>query len=264
MLDLAWRGLANVDEGGALGGDGLILERSVIGLLLAGDSGRFDKKARQSLDDVPFLLVVECPCTNDNSNPGVLPPCSTLYGQTYTDWSVRWWQWYPPLTVVPDGADCGNNQRGPVWFLASSFLPTVTCTVPAAKALFFPIADLECSNKDRDPGFRRNTEDARRECAKNWADGIQGLEADIDGVTVQNPTRYRFQSPEFDVTVPKGNIGGLYPDSAKSVADGYYLLLFPLSAGPHKIHVTGTFTKDGFGNPIGPVPLDTTFVLTMQ
>ena len=104
-----------------------------------------------------------------------------------------------------------------------------------------------------DPAFRRNTEDARRECAKNWADGIQGLEADIDGTPVQNPTRYRFQSPEFDVTVPEGNIGGLDPGSAKSVADGYYLLLVPLSAGPHTIHDTGTFTKDGGAFP-GTLP----------
>jgi hypothetical protein len=39
--------------------EGLILERSVIGLLLAGDSSCFDKEARQSLDDDSLLLVVE-------------------------------------------------------------------------------------------------------------------------------------------------------------------------------------------------------------
>ena len=39
--------------------EGVILERSVIGLLLAGEVSRFDKEARQSLDDASFLLVVE-------------------------------------------------------------------------------------------------------------------------------------------------------------------------------------------------------------
>ena len=38
---------------------GLILERSVIGLLLPGDVSRLDKEPRQSLDDASFLLVVE-------------------------------------------------------------------------------------------------------------------------------------------------------------------------------------------------------------
>ena len=59
MLDLARRGLANVDAGGGWVWVGLILEGSVIGLLRVLVAGRLDKEARQSLDDDLLLLVVE-------------------------------------------------------------------------------------------------------------------------------------------------------------------------------------------------------------
>src|ERR1043165_3932052 len=39
--------------------EGVILERSVMAWLRIGGSGRLDEKARQGLDDDPFLLVVE-------------------------------------------------------------------------------------------------------------------------------------------------------------------------------------------------------------
>ena len=42
MLDLAWSGLANVNEGGAWVCEALILEESVIGLLLVLVAGCFD------------------------------------------------------------------------------------------------------------------------------------------------------------------------------------------------------------------------------
>jgi hypothetical protein len=59
MLDLARRGLANVNAGGALGVGRLILEGSVIALLLVLIASRWRKKPRQSLDDDSFLLVLE-------------------------------------------------------------------------------------------------------------------------------------------------------------------------------------------------------------
>ena len=37
-----------------------------------------------------------------NLNPGVLPPKSTAYGKTYTEWAEEWWIWALTLPGDPD------------------------------------------------------------------------------------------------------------------------------------------------------------------
>ena len=50
-------------------------------------------------------------------------------------------------------------------------------------------------------------------------------------------TPFRFQSQAFPVTAVAGNPFGVPAGTGLSVADGYYLLLRPLPAGPHTIDV---------------------------
>jgi len=74
----------------------------------------------------------------------ITPVNANAYGNTYGEWSARWWQWLLsiPMDHNPNfdttGADCGQEQVGPVWFLASRFegtsAVTRSCTVPAGKA----------------------------------------------------------------------------------------------------------------------------------
>src|SRR5579884_1628590 len=83
-----------------------------------------------------------------NPNPGVFPPGSHPYGRTYEQWSNAWWQWALsiPTNVNPlldtTGANCQQGQSGKVWFLAGTLggSPVVRkCTIPAGKAIFFPV-----------------------------------------------------------------------------------------------------------------------------
>jgi hypothetical protein len=189
-----------------------------------------------------------------NLNPGVIPPKGAPYGMTYGEWSARWWQWaiglpsdHNPLT---DTADCSAGQLGPVWFLGGAFYPASStdfrhCNVPAGKALFIPIIDTECSNLEPPPWFGA-TEEERRACAKVNMDppAVEpaNLFAEVDGVPVQNLTAYRVVSPNFYFTAPDLNVLGVPGGSGESVGDGYFLLLAPLSAGPHTIHFGGIFT----------------------
>jgi hypothetical protein len=78
----------------------------------------------------------------------ITPVNANAYGNTYGEWSARWWQWLLsiPAATNPNsdttGANCAQEQAGPVWFLAGTFggsAVTRSCTVPAGKALFFPI-----------------------------------------------------------------------------------------------------------------------------
>src|SRR5262249_22552324 len=81
----------------------------------------------------------------------ILPPNSTAFGKTYGGWSAAWWQYVlaQPASssprVDPTGAGCGTGQSGRVFFLVgTSGSGTATrdgCTVPAGKALFFPLVN---------------------------------------------------------------------------------------------------------------------------
>src|SRR5262249_50264402 len=73
----------------------------------------------------------------------VAPPQARTQGATYSEWSVRWWQWdlEHPLEGHPSiddpSFDVSSGQSGSVWFLAAPF-GTVerTCTIPTGTFLF--------------------------------------------------------------------------------------------------------------------------------
>lgn len=187
---------------------------------------------------------------SQNPNPRVLPPNSDAFGMTYGEWSARWWQWAVslPTTAHPlfDNAPCSKGQLGKVWFLGGSFTGTPadrTCNVPAGKALFFPIIDADCSDVEAPPFFGA-TPEARRICAINFnnavlaaAGGISSLSAEVDGVSIQDLAMYRVASPDVPFVAPADNVLiGPSPASGFLSADGFYLLLAPLSVGEHTIH----------------------------
>jgi hypothetical protein len=119
------------------------------------------------------------------------------------------------------------------------------CTVPAGKALFFPIANVDCSNLEQPP-FYGGTPLERRACARGIIDFVTDLATEIDGVSLKNLTQYRATSPNLVFAVaPSPNVLGVEAGSGELVADGYYLLLAPLSSGQHTIHFKGTFSQWG-------------------
>jgi hypothetical protein len=70
------------------------------------------------------------------------------------------------------------------------------------------------------------------------------------------------QSPVFSVTLPEGNVVGTDVPSgtyAPMVADGYWLMLVPLSAGAHTIHFKGSIT----GGPFAGTVIEVTYDLTV-
>lgn len=184
-------------------------------------------------------------------NPGILPPQSHAYGQSYGEWVVDWWQWVlgipadrNPLTDAT-GEFAGENQHGPVWFVAGTFGDSVerSYKVPAGKALFVPVFNwifgagaFDCDPSN--PGVTCVVCDLQDLAAANTA-AADVLEVFIDGVAVQNIRRYEASSPgPFAVRYPENSVVGLpagryFPN----VADGYWLMLKPLSPGPHELRM---------------------------
>ena len=215
-------------------------------------------------------------------NPGVLPPFSSAFGQTYGEWSAEWWQWNYSLPTdthpLFDTADCSEGQSSKVWFLGGTFtfitpdpdtvigIAERECIIPTGKALFFPIINAECNTLEE--GNENATEEELRLCANDTADHIQDLSVSIDGTELENLHRYRVESPFFTLgPLPDNNIAGVAEGTvAYSVADGFFIMLPPLSKGEHTIHFAGAA---GFAVQDGDdfnfsFSLDITYYITVE
>jgi hypothetical protein len=207
-----------------------------------------------------------------NPNSQVLPLDSSPSGNTYGEWSARWWQWALSIPAATNpvldetGAHCAEGQSGPVWFLAGSFFGGTferACTVPPDKALFFPIVNaafgaavFDC--EPTQPGVPCNITVLRAAAAASM-DPVT-LEASLDGVPVRQLREFRVQSPVFSVTLPEGNVVGVPSGTyAPMVSDGYWLMLAPLSAGAHTIHFKNEIT----GGPFAGTATEVAYHLTI-
>jgi hypothetical protein len=85
------------------------------------------------------------------------------------------------------------------------------------------------------------TKEEQRATAKFQADHITAVACSIDGVAVPNIDRYRFTSPQFRFNAPTPWIFGETGGQGTAVADGYFVMVTPLSRGAHTIHITGAF-----------------------
>ncbi len=236
---------------------------------------------------VPMALAHEKP-----GSVSVVPINSTVGGQTYGQWSAEWWHRAFAVTSFETCALMNqpepNQANGPVFFLAGTTggPATRTCTIPAGKFIMFPIFNVEWSKAEALaqqpptggcvlPGVvPSGTEDAAlRACAKAQADHAlrpdATLEADVDGTQLRNLTTFRAASPfpPFSFTTVEGNPFGLCPAispcplTSQAVADGYWIILRPLSLGQHTIHFAATvpFPEINF-----TLQTETTYTLIVQ
>ena len=183
------------------------------------------------------------------------------------------------------GGKCGVHQFGPVWFLGGAFfevgttsLSTVVrddCVVPSSKALFFPILNTECTGIEGPGNGCGATVADSRAIVSSVIDGAGNLSADVDGTPIPIDATYRVGSPNkppfcvflapddllsFIGEGPGGYGSGTHFHagfSCGTVDDGYYVMLAPLSKGPHTVHFHGEF-------PVYAFALDVTYHLTVE
>ena len=180
-----------------------------------------------------------------DSGVSIFPPGSKPYGQTYGQWSIKWFQWAFSIPkdknpIIDDsGKNCAINQNDQyAWFLAGSGGGKIerVCTVPAGKAIFFPIMDTEASYAEFPDD---KTEVDLRNTAHADQDTVSHLTLTIDGVSFQNLNSFRADSPLFNFTTPQNGMWDLHSAKSQAVADGYYVMLKPLPVGAHEIHWSG-------------------------
>lgn len=192
-------------------------------------------------------IIISCTTSSyaDNINPSLFPVDSKPYGKTYGEWSSKWVQWLlsTPIDTNPSnddtGKNCAVNQTDPnVWFLAGTGSGSAvrTCSIPAGKAIFFPILNTECSFLES-PKFK--TESELRSCATDANKGAV-VHATIDGVELKDLEMYHIVSALFDLRLADNNIYGTSGGATKSVTDGYWVFVEPLPSGKHELHFSGS------------------------
>jgi hypothetical protein len=205
----------------------------------------------------------------------VYPPTAKPYGKSYTDWTVQWWKWalsrpfigHPFLNPGPDTGvfDCNsatNGQSGPVWFLATSPIPTLpsnpalppnladlvqrSCTIPAGTSILLGVENAEFSSLE---GYL--TEAEQHATATLFADHVvkSSLICMIDGQMVADLDKFRFASPQFTFQAPTPWIFGETGGNGTAVADGYYVMLPPLATGHHTLSCGGRIYFSATDNP---------------
>ncbi len=225
-----------------------------------------DKFAHFVLATLLVLAVFTAVVHADGTNQNVLPPSAQPNPEPYKEMSARWWQWayaIPPdqnPILDPNGATCGVNQSGPVWFLAGGPTGTVrnSCVIPSDVSIFFPVInvinDYPCP---LDPGFQPAKGQSLKDFlthGANWYVGqVTDPKVEVDGYQLQNVHAYRATSPLFqfvgnlDVAVGLGDpcVTGF---RQQAVSDGCWIWLAPLSPGPHTIHFSEKWNIPGW-NP---------------
>jgi len=82
------------------------------------------------------------------------------------------------------------------------------------------------------------------QCASDAVDMAEGaldmaaMGLEIDGEAVVDLSAYRTTTPLFRLWLPEDNVLGVEAGVAQSVADGYQVMLGPLSEGEHEVTIT--------------------------
>lgn len=204
-------------------------------------------------------------------NLDIIDPNRAYSDKTYSDWAAAWWKYYMslPATNTPfniylnHAGSLSTGQSGPVWFIGGNYANggthSFTNSVPGGVALFLSLTDIEWDHA----GCPTNnlSEAEMRGKAKSNQDQAYGMTCTIDGVAVTALTNalttpYRVQSVAFSYTCPAvhnilhdldgyscyQNASGTSYFVDLAVEDGVFLMVAPLSAGQHVIHVTGAYT----------------------
>ncbi len=242
-------------------------------LLAPSEPGEHTIRFKGEFPGLPLDMTYKIHVVPPGNDPRVVPVDRRVAGKTYGDWGAEWWKFvlaipFDESPVPATSTGCAPDQHGPVHFLFGTFGGSATrnCTIPAGKHVFFPllnsINDFPCP----DPGFAPAAGQSMEDFLTNGIDLIfsnlvTALEADLDGDPLENLFSFRATSRLETFTADLSNqvidpcITG---NPQVGVADGYWVILKPLSRGEHVLHWRGAMDFFGF-----PFELDVTYNLTV-
>ena len=122
-----------------------------------------------------------------------------------------------------------------------------SCTVPAGKAIFFPLFNVifwapEDAEFLRSVGLEGTDAELLKIGANAFTDAATSLTCTVDGVPLRDLFAYRAESPRTFTSVFGEGVFGFGDGAVRTTfSDGFWLMLPPLSRGEHEI----TFSSAG-------------------
>ncbi len=175
----------------------------------------------------------------------VVPPTEPVAGISQADWSKAWWQWAGSFdqadSPVADrtGVNCHLKQNGAVWFLAGTYGTRRTirnCTVPRDKYVFFPLINYVVMPETNVEANCVACCISFTQSAKSITDRPSDLIVDLDGQRIEDLASHRQATTQcFDMGALAEPKYRIFP----SAANGYYVMLRPLSPGKHVLNFGG-------------------------
>jgi hypothetical protein len=172
------------------------------------------------------------------------PPDSKPFGLSYEEHIVKDWErnLTAPIDKNPMEDKTGQwtsyrvDPKSQVVYLSGNTGGTTqrTCKVPKGSGVFISICDAVYSEAEK-PG---STVENLDELAKKDQDSANEvyLKINDDEFKLDDLKKYRFHTRPFDVVIPpEKTLFGLPAGPTKAVADGYYVITEPLSAGNYTI-----------------------------
>lgn len=162
---------------------------------------------------------------------------------------IKWCKWFysipknihPALDSIGVHSSINQTDRD-LWFLAGSFgnIEPVRrrCIIPSGRSILFPIIEKEDSFSE-DTDLKTESELIKR--CTNAMDKILHMKAVVNGQRIKPQ---RILSPVFDLNFPENNVYDVQPGRTRSVCDGYWVFLEPLSRGKHNIEFMGEATLE--------------------
>lgn len=188
------------------------------------------------------IVVLAVPAAHATT---VLPPGSSVAGESIVDWTEAWWTWAAqapnPGNPFDDttGAVAHQNNNGPVFFVGGNFGGTTTrsFSVPAYKPLLFAALNLNANQ------FSVPTLEA---LVPFFIGGVSNLFASFDGVSIVDPFAYLEVSSPFSMgTIQAGTLGETFgspvgSELAPAITMGYWFMV-EFSPGVHHVDIGGSF-----------------------
>jgi hypothetical protein len=224
---------------------------ATLALSVAGGCVASDEIAEQASAESPLARH-----DRGNPNPALFAFDARPFGRSMTAWAEAWWRWtYAiPLPLNPNDtatADPGENQHGPVFFLANPPVDGRTFDVPRHKAIAVLLSsilnDYPCPDPTFQPAPGQTLFDFLSIGAAE-ADNVAAIESSLDGVPLADLTSYHVTSPRLMHITGDPSLAVLDPciigTPQPAVIEAYFMMIKPLRPGPHVL-TTRITTKAG-------------------
>ena len=172
---------------------------------------------------------------------------SMPYGQTYGNWTVKWWKWF---LLTPKSINAGtgeystvNQQSKNILFLAGKLadedrnLPNRFCTISTGTSILFPV--INCAATTLEHPELKTDQDLINHVKKD-EDSIIKKECSVNGKRIP-AQRVKSDPPVFESRINEDNAfnvkGG---ETTYASSDGYWVFLKPLPVGKHIISFQGS------------------------